>query len=43
MIVIAFPRQQLLCDCASVLRFTYTACVVLFYDTWTILCPPGGN
>jgi hypothetical protein len=33
MIVIASPRQQRLCDRASVLRFTYTARVVLFYDT----------
>ena len=33
MIVIAFPWQQWLCDRASVLRFMYIACVVLFYDT----------
>jgi len=32
-IVITFARQQWLCDRASVLRFTYTACVVLFYVT----------
>jgi len=32
-IVIAFPRLQWLCDRASVSHFTYTACVVLFYDT----------
>jgi len=32
-IVIAFPQQQWSCDRASVSRFTYIACVVLFYDT----------
>jgi len=29
-ILISFPRQQLLCKCASVLRYTYIACRVCF-------------
>jgi hypothetical protein len=37
MIVIAFPRQQRLCDRASVLRFTYTAlcCSLLRYVNYS--------
>jgi hypothetical protein len=27
-ILIAFPRQQLLRECASILRYTYIACLV---------------
>jgi hypothetical protein len=29
-ILISFPLQQWLRECASVLRYTYIACVVLF-------------
>jgi hypothetical protein len=28
-IVIVFPRQQWLCKCASMLRYTYIACLVI--------------
>ena len=29
-IIIAFPRQQWLRECASVLRYKYIACLVIF-------------
>jgi hypothetical protein len=32
-IVIAFPRQELFCERPSMLRYTYTACLVFFPDS----------
>jgi hypothetical protein len=37
-ILIAFPREQLLCERASVLRYTYTACLVMLFRH-PRLCP----
>jgi hypothetical protein len=31
LILIAFPRQQWLCECTSMLRYTYITCLAIYY------------